>query len=99
MITDCQRPRSRTDATRPRAPVHADAGALLAGRYRLAELVGRGATARVWRARDELLNRDVAVKQLRGRQPHGILEARIAARVRHPNVVAVHDVVSYDDSY
>jgi serine/threonine protein kinase len=99
MITDCHRPRSRTDATRPRAPVHANAGALLAGRYRLAELVGRGATARVWRAHDELLNRDVAVKQLRGRQPHGILEARIAARVRHPNVVAVHDVVSYGDSH
>ena len=45
-----------------------DTGVLLAGRYRLAELVGRGATARVWRARDELLGRDVAVKQVD--QPH-----------------------------
>ena len=89
MITDCQRPRSRTDATRPRAPVHTDAGALLAGRYRLAELVGRGATARVWRAHDELLNRDVAVKQLRGRHPHGILEARLCyGRALPPPIVA-----------
>jgi hypothetical protein len=59
-----RRPRCR--ASRPKAVVRAaepGTGMLLAGRYRLAELVGRGATAQVWRARDELLERDVAVKQ------------------------------------
>jgi serine/threonine protein kinase len=59
-------------------------GVLVAGRYRLAEIVGRGATARVWRARDELLDRDVAVKQVD--HAHGRVEARLAARVRHPHV-------------
>jgi serine/threonine protein kinase len=72
---------------------------LLAGRYRLAELVGRGATADVWRARDELLDRDVAVKQFREPHAHGLVEARLAARVRHPNVAAVHDVVKQGSSY
>ena len=68
----------------------------LAGRYRLAEVVGRGATARVWRARDELLDRDVAVKQVD--HAHGRVEARLAARVRHPHVTVVHDVVVHDGS-
>jgi serine/threonine protein kinase len=71
-----------------------DAGALLAGRYRLAELVGRGGTARVWRAHDELLDRDVAVKQV-APHAHALIEARLAARVRHPHVAVVHDVVEH----
>jgi hypothetical protein len=73
-----------------------DSGLLLAGRYRLAEVVGRGATARVWRARDELLDRDVAVKQVD--HAHGRVEARLAARVRHSHVTVVHDVVVHDGS-
>jgi serine/threonine protein kinase len=72
---------------------------LLAGRYRLAEPVGHGATADVWRARDEMLDRDVAVKQFHEPHPHGLVEARLAARVRHPHVVAVHDVVKHGGSY
>ena len=71
---------------------------LLAGRYRLVELVGRGATARVWRGRDELLDRDVAVKQVDPPHPHGLVEARLAARVQHPHVAGVHDVVVHDGS-
>ena len=74
------------------------AGVLVAGRYRLAELVGRGGTARVWRARDELLDRDVAVKQLDRSHSHGLAEARLAARVRHPQVGVVHDVVVHEGS-
>jgi serine/threonine protein kinase len=64
----------------------------------LTKLVGRGATARVWRARDELLDRDVAVKQFCEQRLDAIVEGRIAARVRHPNVAAVHDVLSVGDS-
>ncbi|MFR9779165.1 serine/threonine-protein kinase [Micromonospora sp. MS34] len=81
---------------------------MIAGRYRLLELVGRGGMGRVWRARDEMLHREVAVKQvvppnwlaaherdeLRART---LREARTAARLSHPNVVRVYDVVRVDD--
>jgi serine/threonine protein kinase len=81
-------------------PVAADpeAGVLVADRYRLVELVGRGATAQVWRARDELLDRDVAVKQVDRSHPYALVEARLAARVRHPHVGVVHDVVVHAGS-
>jgi serine/threonine protein kinase len=103
MITRCQHPsvRPRSSASPRRPAVRAadpKAGVLLAGRYRLAEPVGRGATASVWRARDELLDRDVAVKHFREPYSHGVAEARIAARVRHPNVAAVHDVIQHGGS-
>jgi serine/threonine protein kinase len=105
MMVSCQRPpvRPHHGPPRPRPPAggqarESKAGALLAGRYRLVELAGRGATASVWRARDELLDRDVAVKQFRERNALGIAEARIAARVRHPNVAAVHDIAPHDGS-
>lgn len=76
---------------------------LVAGRYRLGERVGTGAMGIVWRARDEMLRRTVAVKQLlvqpgldddradEARQ-RAMREARIAARLQHPNVVIVYDV-------
>ncbi|MFI5836802.1 protein kinase [Micromonospora sp. NPDC051300] len=77
---------------------------VIAGRYRLIDLVGRGGMGQVWRARDEELQREVAVKQvlppnwlaeserdeLRART---LREARTAARLNHPNVVRVYDVV------
>jgi eukaryotic-like serine/threonine-protein kinase len=69
------------------------AGQLLGGRYRLEALLAPGETSSVWRAHDEVLARDVAVKQLRDGHRYALAEARIAARVRHPNVAAVHDVV------
>jgi hypothetical protein len=40
------------------------AGRLIAGRYRLQDPIGGGATGIVWRGRDELLHRDVAVKEV-----------------------------------
>jgi serine/threonine protein kinase len=51
----------------------------------------------VWRAHDELLDRDVAIKLFRTHNPIGA-EARLTARVRHPNVVAVHDLVLHRGS-
>ncbi|WP_406353832.1 serine/threonine-protein kinase [Streptomyces sp. NBC_00658] len=81
-----------------------DEGRLIAGRYRLAEQIGRGGMGTVWRAEDEVLSRHVALKRLHV-QRHltddelGTLyertrrEARSAARIAHPNVVVVHDVV------
>jgi serine/threonine protein kinase len=101
MARPCQHPTLRARGPVPR--VHAGvsagtprAGQLLAGRYRLTELVARGATGRVWRAYDDVLTRQVAVKQLAQEHSSGLAEARIAARVRHPNVAAVHDAFEHE---
>jgi eukaryotic-like serine/threonine-protein kinase len=81
---------------------------VLVGRYRLITPLGSGGMGTVWLARDELLDRQVGVKEVR--PPAGVTErergmlrertlreARIAARLRHPNVVAVHDVIEDGD--
>ncbi|MFC7731964.1 serine/threonine-protein kinase [Actinomadura keratinilytica] len=86
----------------------AGAGRLLAGRYRLVSVVGTGGMGTVWRARDETLHRDVAVKEVvvhasvseeerRERHVRTLREARASARLNHPGVVTVHDVVDEDD--
>jgi hypothetical protein len=68
------------------------------GRYRLIRVVGRGGMGKVWEAIDETLQRRVAVKVLRADewgtedgQERFSREARNAARLRHPNIVPVHD--------
>ncbi|MGY1502873.1 serine/threonine-protein kinase [Streptomyces sp. QTS52] len=85
----------------------AGTGRLLAGRYRVVDRLGRGGMGVVWRAVDEVLGREVAVKELRtftdAAAPELAAlrlrmqrEARAAARIRHPGVVAVHDVTEVD---
>ncbi|MFB4422480.1 serine/threonine-protein kinase [Streptomyces sp. QL37] len=85
-----------------------NAGLVLAGRYRLGEVLGRGGMGKVWRAQDEVLHRTVAVKELTAglyvaEADRAVLhartqkEARAAARITHPGVVTVHDVIEYDD--
>ncbi|MFD6623072.1 MULTISPECIES: serine/threonine-protein kinase [Streptomyces] len=82
-------------------------GRLLAGRYRLLGELGRGGMGAVWRARDETLRREVAVKEVS--VPFGLpeedvarlharleREARAAGRVEHPGVAEVFDVVRQD---
>ncbi|MFI1988580.1 serine/threonine-protein kinase [Actinoplanes sp. NPDC020271] len=69
-------------------------GALLVSRYRLVTLLETGGMAQVWRATDELLDRPVAVKLPAGdiRAAHlAWREARLAARLSHPGIAAVHD--------
>lgn len=81
---------------------------LLADRYRLGELIGRGGMGKVWRAHDEVLHRTVAVKELTAglyvsEADREVLhartqkEARAAARINHPGVVTVHDVIEFDN--
>ncbi|MFJ8595712.1 serine/threonine-protein kinase [Streptomyces sp. NPDC093598] len=83
------------------------AGRLLAGRYRVTAALGRGGMGVVWKAVDEVLGREVAVKELRtytdaaGPELADLhlrmrREARAAARVRHPGVIAVHDIAQVD---
>ncbi|WP_438829199.1 protein kinase domain-containing protein [Streptomyces adonidis] len=99
------RPEERSDA---RAVEQKDgADRLLAGRYRVVSQLGRGGMGIVWRAVDEVLGREVAVKELRtftdAAAPELAAlrlrmqrEARAAARIRHSGVVAVHDVAEID---
>ncbi len=82
-------------------PIH---GALEVGRYRVLESIGRGAMGTVYRAHDGKLGRDVALKVLRadGRANeqsslHLVREAVTLARLRHPNVVTVHEVDRHGD--
>ncbi|HLB44983.1 MAG TPA: protein kinase, partial [Candidatus Limnocylindrales bacterium] len=76
----------------------AEVGQVLAGRYRLVELLGQGGMATIFRGHDVQLGRDVAVKVLRaeyGRDPAFVArfrqEAQSAAALSHPNVVNVFD--------
>jgi hypothetical protein len=81
-----------------------DASRVIGGRYECVELIGRGGMGEVWRARDTLLQRDVAVKRLVYGEGAGddvtigrsMREARLAARLNHPNAVAIYDVVVDD---
>ncbi|KUL37960.1 serine/threonine-protein kinase [Streptomyces regalis] len=76
---------------------------LIAGRYRLSESIGRGGMGEVWRAYDETLARQVAVKLLlpQDSDPTATsrfrLEAQTAARIDHPNVVGVRDFGEHDN--
>jgi serine/threonine protein kinase len=69
----------------------------VAGRYALVRTLGAGGMGTVWLARDLLLGRDVAVKEVTGQGERVLREARAAARIVHPNVVMVYDVVEHDD--
>ncbi|MEU6662174.1 protein kinase [Streptomyces sp. NPDC046821] len=83
-------------------------GRLLAGRYRLGEVLGRGGMGTVWRAKDETLGRTVAVKELRFPSSiddeekrrlitRTLREAKAIARIRNNSAVTVYDVVDEDD--
>ena len=84
-----------------------ETGRLLSGRYRLSTVIGRGGMGVVWQARDELLERDVAVKELVW-PPHfteaeqemacrrAVREAQMAGRLAHVNVVRIYDILQED---
>ncbi|MFC4119569.1 serine/threonine-protein kinase [Nonomuraea zeae] len=81
-----------------------DSAQMVGGRYRLLRTIGRGGMGTVWQAHDQVLGRDVAVKEIL--PPPGLTEpeldeftvrtfreARAAGRVAHPGVAAVYDVL------
>jgi serine/threonine protein kinase len=78
-------------------------GRLVAGRYRLQSQLGGGGMGTVWLARDELLGRQVAIKQVLTpvgisaeesdqQRQRALREGRIAARLSHPHAISVYDV-------
>ncbi|MER5300629.1 serine/threonine-protein kinase [Streptomyces lasiicapitis] len=98
-----QQPPSPTQVTQ----AEPGSGRLIGGRYRLLSKLGHGGMGTVWRAKDETVDREVAVKEPRvpdhlpERERANAFErmrreARAAARLDHPAVVNVHDVVVED---
>ena len=74
---------------------------LILGRYRLAQRLGSGGFGTVFAARDERLRRDVAIKvipRVATDDDRAGREARVAARLNHPNVVALYELGFDDDS-
>jgi serine/threonine protein kinase len=70
-------------------------GQLVGARYQILRALGRGGSGRVFLARDELLQRDVALKEvpIEGGDEAALWEARLAGSIHHPNVVSVYDVL------
>jgi serine/threonine protein kinase len=81
-------------------------GTTLDRRYRIDQLVGTGGMAKVYRATDETLGRQVAIKLLAARYAHDeafverfMREASAAAKLNHPNIVQVYDRGEAEGSY
>jgi len=79
-----------------------DGGNTVTERYSITEELGRGAYGVVYRARDEVLGREVALKELPGRlagdkfaAPRFRQEARALAKLNHPNIVQVYDFIEH----
>ena len=70
---------------------------LIAGRYRVLELLGEGGMGQVWKATDTVMNRDVALKFIKHESATVSMlrrfdeESRITAQLQHPGIVPIHD--------
>ncbi len=93
---------SRPAASHPHAAPARMASPVL-GRYRLLERLGQGGFGEVWRAHDELLHREVAVKRILlgpdRDSERATREALAAARLSHPAIVALYEAGAVDDAF
>ncbi|MBW3583697.1 MAG: serine/threonine protein kinase [Euryarchaeota archaeon] len=75
-------------------------GETVHGRYEIGRLLGRGASGRAFEAKDQLLDRDVVLKEVVApgatEEQTVLQEARLAGQVDHPNVVRVHDALPWE---
>lgn len=111
-----QRPRAATPAALGDTTIGTEAraggddgfrsGAVIGGRYRILELLGRGGMGAVYRARDLTLGADVAIKMLApgladdpARVAHFRNEVILARRVTHANVCRLHDIIEEGDGW
>lgn len=88
----------RPEGPAPSAPTLAlGVGRRLAGRYEIERLVGRGGAGKVFLAKDVVIQRPVALKEIRieglDHEEAAIREAQLAGSLQHPGVVTLHDVV------
>jgi serine/threonine protein kinase len=97
-LVHTNRAHSRTGRVGP-----SGAGRLVLGRYRLLERLGTGGFGVVWRAHDELLHREVAVKRIPlapdGDRERASREALATARLAHPAIVALYEACAVDDAF
>src|SRR5882724_9967 len=79
-------------------------GQVIAGKYRLNQPLGAGGMAEVWSATNTFTERELAIKFMNmqvGKSPEAaarfLKEAKVSARINHPNVIEIHDVGQTDE--
>lgn len=102
-------PETRSKERKEATELEASLEKAFGDRYELVERLGSGAYGVVYHALDTMLDRDVAIKQVRldkfqntdqaeQMKRRAQREAKMAAKLRHPNIVAIHDIVHSDNS-
>lgn len=101
LVVGARRAQPRATATSADVMAEAERAGLLAGKFELRGVIGRGGMAKVWEAHDRSTGRDVAVKKVQlpegpraeQRRNLALLEARTLTSLRHPNIVEIYEVV------